>query len=261
MRFPVKFISATSIALSILLSPSCTKVEERDYYELKIFRYDSASQEKQLDHYLESAYLPGLHRAGIRNVGVFKMKEDKNETTPSIILLVPFTSLEQFAELSGKLQNDPIYLEEGAAFFESTHNDPPYKRIESNLLKAFSSTPKLVLPDLSSPRPERIYELRSYEAATERLFERKVEMFNSGEVAIFQRLGFNPVFFGEVISSSHMPHLMYMTTFADTSSQKECWEAFRTDPAWMEMKEMEQYQNTVSHIDRYLLYPTSYSDY
>jgi hypothetical protein len=34
-----------------------------------------------------------------------------------------------------------------------------------------------------------------------------------GEVPLFVRLGFNAVFYGEVIVGSHMPNLMYMTTF------------------------------------------------
>jgi len=58
-----------------------------------------------------------------------------------------------------------------------------------------------------------------------------------------------------------MPHLMYMTSFSDTVSQKEHWAAFREHPDWMKLKEMERYKNTVSNIVKYLLYPTPYSDY
>jgi hypothetical protein len=115
--------------------------------------------------------------------------------------------------------------------------------------------------ELSSPRAERVYELRSYHSATEKLYNRKVEMFNEGEIAIFQDLKFNPVFFAEVLSSSQMPHLVYMTAHADTTAQRKNWEAFGIHPEWDRMKNLERYQNTVSHIDRYLLYPTDYSDY
>ncbi len=72
---------------------------------------------------------------------------------------------------------------------------------------------------------------------------------------------FNPVFFGEVIASSSMPHLMYMTSFRDTVSQKEHWTAFREHPDWIGMKDKERFRNTVSKITKYLLYPTPYSDY
>jgi hypothetical protein len=86
-------------------------------------------------------------------------------------------------------------------------------------------------------------------------------MFDEGESELFRDLGFQPVFFGKVVASEQMPHLMYMTVHADTLSQQEHWDAFRTDPRWEEMKDLERYRNTVSHIDRHLLYPTAYSDY
>jgi len=53
---------------------------------------------------------------------------------------------------------------------------------------------------------------------------------------------------------------MYMTTFKDESSQEEHWNAFVEHPEWIAMKDLEQYQNTVSQITQYLLYPAEYSD-
>ena len=129
------------------------------------------------------------------------------------------------------------------------------------IMRCFSATPTLVQPDLSTPRSERVYELRSYQAATEKLYELKVEMFNEGESQLFQELKFNPVFFAEVLSSAHMPHLVYMVAHADTAAQSANWETFGAHPEWDRMKNLERYQNTVSHITRYLLYPTEYSDY
>jgi hypothetical protein len=50
-----------------------------------------------------------------------------------------------------------------------------------------------------------------------------------------------------------------MTTFSDTVSQQESWNAFRNHPEWLKMKEIEKYQNTVSKITKFLMYPTGYS--
>ena len=261
MNVPLKPL-AILITMAVLAASSCdTTTNDRDYYELKIYRFETEVQESRLDQYLEHAYIPALHRAGVTRVGVFKLREYGNEIENALFILTPFRNLEKYVALSGELQKDQAYLEAGRDYIESPHNDPPYTRIESVLLKAFARTPHLIAPDLDSHRPERVYELRSYQGATELLYERKVEMFNSGESALFEELDFQPVFFGEVISSSQMPHLMYMTTFADTTSQKERWNAFRVHPKWQEMKEVERYKNTVSDISRYLLYPTSYSDY
>ncbi len=262
---PMKLHLTPLVLLLILfistLTPSCSETEERYYFELKIFRYDTDTQEARLDDYLESAYLPALHRAGINQVGVFKLREQGNETENAILILVPYSSLGEYIGLPAELKSDKEYLEAGNDYIEAPYDNPPYSRIETILLKAFSETPRLTPPQLESPRTGRVYELRSYQGPTELLCERKVEMFNSGEAALFRELEFNPVFFGEVISSSRMPHLMYMTAHADTTVQKEHWKAFSSSPKWQEMNQVERYKNTVSNITKYMLYPTPYSDY
>ncbi len=235
--------------------------QELDYFQLKKYNYETRAQEALLDGYFENALLPALHKAGIKNVGVFKPIDGLNEDGNYVMILVPYRDLDQFDEMPSILEKDAAYLEAASAYLDAPHDQPPFSRIESFVLRAFSATPHLVLPELSSPRSGRVYELRSYEAATEKLYQLKVEMFNEGESALFQELKFNPVFFGEVLSSSHMPHLMYMTTHADTAAQAANWDAFVNHPEWDRMKNLERYQNTVSHITRYQLYPTGYSDY
>jgi hypothetical protein len=262
------------IAISFLTLSSCLQTEDqvnnevaqsetdpRDYFQLRIFDFETSEQEAMLDNYFQDALLPALHRTGIENVGVFKPIEDLNERVNFLMVLTPFSSLKQFEQLPELLQQDQEYQQAGQAYINAAHDKAPYTRIESMILRSFSATPELVLPELSSPRTERVYEFRSYEAATEKLYDLKVEMFNEGESAIFQELMFNPVFFAEVLSSAHMPHLVYMTTHADTTAQRENWDAFSVHPEWERMKNLERYQNTVSSITKYLLYPTEYSDY
>jgi hypothetical protein len=261
MRPTSKITFILIVIAFLLLLPAWMATGERDYYQLKIYRFEKADQEARLDRHLESAFLPALHRAGIQNVGVFKLRDEGNEERNVIFILIPFRSLDEFDALPGILRADGQYMQDARDYIESPHDNPPYTRIESILLKAFSETPRLTVPDPGSPRAGRVYELRSYQAATEQLYERKVEMFNQGESGLFRKLGFSPVFFGEVISSSDMPHLMYMTVHADTTAQKEHWAAFGSHPEWQEMVANERYRNTVSHIDRHLLYPTPYSDY
>jgi hypothetical protein len=193
-------------------------------------------------------------------VGVFKPIEGKNEGKKFIVVFIPFGSLQEFEELPRLLDNDKTYQESGSDYIGAAYDHPCYERIESILLRAMSCLPQPGMPVDEGSKSNRVYELRSYEAATELLYQRKVEMFNQGEGDLFIRLGFNPLFFGEVLSSSHMPHVMYMTTFSDEKSQEAHWAAFREHPDWLAMKDLERYQNTVSTITRYLLYPTDYSD-
>jgi hypothetical protein len=254
-------IAMSSCKLSIDTDSTEASTPELDYFQLKMYNYETTDQEALLDDYFGNALLPALHRAGVENVGVSKPIEELNETTNYMMVLTPFQSLKQFEEVPAILENDPAYLEAASAYIDAPHDQAPFTRIESFILRAFSATPLLALPELSSPRADRVYELRSYEAATEKLYNLKVEMFNEGESALFQELKFNPVVFCEVLSSAHMPHLMYMTAHADTTAQKDNWKAFGEHPEWDRMKNLERYQNTVSLITRYLLYPTEYSDY
>ena len=122
--------------------------------------------------------------------------------------------------------------------------------------------PFIKAPALDGDRSNRVYELRSYESATEAYHSSKVEMFNAGgEMKLFESLQFNAVFYARVISGSRMPNLMYMISFSDEASRKAHWDSFVNSPEWAELKAVPKYLSTVSHIDVSLLYPTDYSDY
>ncbi|MGW8315351.1 MAG: NIPSNAP family protein [Bacteroidales bacterium] len=257
----MKKILSLALFMTVVLLSSFAKGEAQAYYQIKFYWIDNDSQMNSLDQFFEQAYLPALHRAGIDRVGVFKPIEGKNEKDNFVMVFIPFGSLQDFEALSTVLENDKTFQEAGKAYLESAHDDPPYTRIESIILRAFSGFPQPGEPVQEGPKEDRVYELRSYQSATEQLYERKVEMFNNGECALFVKLGFHPVFFGDVLSSSYMPHLMYMITFKDETSQEAHWSTFVEDPEWINMRDMERYQNTVSNITRYLLHPAGYSDF
>ncbi len=236
--------------------------QQQEFYQLKIYTFDSSEQVQVTDKYLKEAYLPGLRELGIKNIGVFKTRPDDADTTKKTYVLIPFSSIEQSLNLDKELTIDQAYLAAGDAYINATHDKPPYQRIESVILKAFKDHPVLKVPSLESQRSNRVYELRSYESATESQHKNKVDMFNAGgEVSLFNKLEFNAVFYGEVVSGSKMPNLMYMTTFSDQESRDAHWNVFRGSPEWNEMKVLPKYQNNVSHADIMFLYPTEYSDY
>ena len=249
-----------SIFMAITLLSACQKETQRDLYQIKIYSISGDQQEERMDSFLKEAYIPALTRAGIPNVGVFKPIENAETFGKQIFVLTPFQSWEQFDELPGLLQNDAQYQEAGDDYINASHENVPYDRMKSILMRAFKGMPAFALPEHSSTPSEQIYELRSYEGPTEAYYKRKVDMFdNGGEMDIFLELGFQPVFFGEVISGGNMPNLIYMVTFSDTTSLKEHWNAFRGSPEWEAIKDIEKYRNTVSHIDSYMLHPTPYS--
>ncbi len=248
------------LLISLLLLFSF-QLSARDYYQLKIYTLDNQAQETRVENYLKNAYLPALHRAGIQKIGVFKPVKTDTNAGKKIIVFIPMKKLDELNKIESKLAKDKQYQADGAEYINAPHDNPPYQRIESILLKAFSEMPEFGVPAHNTPPSDRIYELRSYEGPTEQYYSKKVEMFNEGgEIDLFKRLDFRAVFYGEVISGNTMPNLMYMTTFSDTQSHGEHWDTFRKHPEWETMKELEKYKNTVSRSVKQLLHPTEYSD-
>ena len=122
--------------------------------------------------------------------------------------------------------------------------------------------PFLQLPNLKSPKSDHVYELRSYESATEALHRNKVQMFNEGgEVALFSRLQFNAVFYATVIAGGRMPNLVYMTSYENMTERDAHWKSFGSDPEWKKLSALPEYQHNVSKIDIVFLKAAPYSDY
>jgi hypothetical protein len=258
----LKLLPTILLFMSIIFNGFAAPQEKQEYYEVKIYRIKDSGQEATMDSYLKNAYLPALHRAGIKTVGVFKPIEADTAFGKLVYVFIPFKTLEQYSQLSDKLSNDKVYSQAGKAFLDAPFDNPPYVRYESILAKAFTHMPQFKIPTFSTPNSERIYEFRSYESATEAKAATKIKMFNEGgEIGIFVSIGSNPVFYGQVLLGSQMPRLIYMTSYADMKSHDEHWVTFKNHPDWIKLKATEEYNNATSKTRAYLLHPTSYSDF
>ena len=233
----------------------------RDYFELRVYHFVDKAQETIIDDFLKNALLPALHKQNRKLVGVFKPLANDTATDKRIYVLIPHKSIKDFAELPWKINKDKDYLAAGSAYINATYDKPVYRRMETILLYAFEGMGSIVKPQLSGSRADNIYELRSYEGHTEKIFRNKVDMFNKGdEVGLFKRLGFNAVFYSEVIAGSKMPNLMYMTSFNNMKERDEHWKSFTTDPAWKKLSADPKYQHNVSKNEITFLRATEYSD-
>jgi hypothetical protein len=232
------------------------------FYEIKIYRLKDPGKNAVFDKYLKEAFMPAMHKAGIPDIGVFKPVETDTAYGKMIYVFVPYRTMAQYNEVLEKLESDTDYKKAGKEFLDAPYNDPPFTRYESVFLKAFPLMPEYKKYSYSTPPSERIYELRSYESWTEEKATKKIHMFNEGgEMAIFDKIGSNAVFYGQLLFGSLKPRLMYMTTYSDINSQKEHWAAFSKHPDWQALRVKEEYANTVIKPNAYLLHPTDYSDF
>jgi hypothetical protein len=256
-----RFYLVSFLVLLISFSAKTVNAAEKYYYQIKIYHLKTQAQEDRLDQYLQNAYMPAMHRMGIKYVGVFKPVE--NDTSGKrVYVLTPFRTWNQLENVEEKLMEDAQYVTDGAPYVNTAYNDLIYTRLETIVLRAFPKMPEPAVPDLSANKTDRVYELRSYESPTEAYNVNKVKMFNDGnEVALFKRLNFNAVFYAEVLAGSHMPNLMYMTTFNSKQDRDKHWDTFSNDPEWKTLVALPQYQHNVSKADILFLHPTAYSDF
>ena len=152
----------------------------RDYYQIKVYTLKDKAQETSVDNFLKDAYIPGLHKAGVKKVGVFKPIASDPTAGTKVFVFIPLKELGQIEKLEAALEKDGAYQKAGAAYINAPYDNPPYVRLESILLRAFSSQPEFFAPKFSTPKSEQIFELRSYQSATEKIYKKKVEMFNEG---------------------------------------------------------------------------------
>ena len=225
-------------------------------YELRRYEIETEQQKAGFDKFASGAALPAWNRAGISPVGVFY----PNEGLSPIYVLLPHPSVVDFVTLTAKLGADREFLEKGADFLNAPPDKPAYKSMEVQLMAAFEGMPKLERP---TDAPTRIFQLRTYESPSEKAGLKKVEMFNTAEIAIFRKVGLHPVFFGQTLAGTKMPNLTYMLGFKDMEESKANWKKFGADPDWQKLWAVPEYMDKEiirkNGITNLYLKPASYS--
>lgn len=227
----------------------------QEYIELRVYTLKDAVQQTLVEDFYH-AVIPVYNRRGVKSVGVFTALEPSDQL--KLYVLIPYQSMAHFAEVADKLECDAIYQSLGKPYLHAAADQPAYERIESSLMKAFTGFPSLQAPE----KKERIFELRQYQSPTEAAGKKKIEMFNAqGEIEIFKRLAFHPVFWGETIIGPLRPNLTYMVTFDNLAAKDALWASFIDDEEWKKISVVPGYSNELllNLIVSTVLVPTTYS--
>jgi hypothetical protein len=232
---------------------------KREYMTIRVYHAADPAQLEAIEQYGHASLLPALEKNGFTRTGFFKSIDNDTARDKRFYVIIPFSTLTQLEKLNEVIDKTLSDSLSSSAYITAVYNAPPYTRMENILLQAFAGAPQVKVPKLNGEANEKVYELRSYESATEALHLNKVKMFNAGEIQLFQRLGFNAVFYGQVLAGSQMPNLMYMTSFVNKAARDEHWKNFGSDPEWKSMSSKPEYQHNVSRINIVFLRPTSYS--
>jgi len=228
----------------------------RQYYELRKYEIETEQQKSGFDRFVADAAIPALNRLGIGPVGVFCPQEGISP----IYVLMPHGSIESVNTLMERLMEDSEFLAKGSDFIDAPAGAPAYKNLEVSLHRAFEGMPRLEKP---TDAPGRIFQLRIYESPSEKTGLKKIEMFNTAEIAIFRKVGLHPIFFGQTLAGAKMPNLTYMLGFKDMEESRAAWKAFGGDPDWQRLRAMPEYADKAilreKGITNIYLKPASYS--
>ncbi len=229
-------------------TPSKTATE---FYQLRRYGLRNGPQTTLTQDYFTHALIPALNRMGIPQVGAFNLAVGPE--TPAYYLLIPHDSAETLLTLDLHLQDDAEFTRAASDFWTAPATAPAFIRTEIRMLSAFAGFPKLV-----APKPgKRMFQLRTYESPSLAAHRKKVEMFETVEIGIFQRTGLTPVFFAHDLTGVRLPSLTYMLTFADVAELTAHWSNFGKDPDWRTLSHKPGYTDPeiVSNITNLYLNP------
>lgn len=228
-----------------------------EHYELRHWHIPTAEKKAVVDRFLKNAVMPAAKRINLGPIGVFHSADHpKNNKAEQhdIWALTPFKNAQEFFSRDEKLVDD-VFVEAADEYLNSQKTDPAYTRITSSFMRAFNGKPKLEIPI----KGNRIFELREYQSHNELKAQLKVQMFNEGEIDIFNATGLKSVFFGQTLIGPDIPNLTYMLVYEDQAMRGKNWQAFLKHPDWDRMKNMEIYKDTVSKIVARFFDPAPYS--
>jgi hypothetical protein len=251
--FLKKSALATGAAIaSTGLSANPVPVQEKEFYELKVYHLNGSAGQNQLKRYYTQAVIPFLNKRGAK-VGAFN--EFSLEEPPVLYILHAHKSPADYIETLQAMKSDSAFLEAAKEYNQLPPTNLVYTRFETFLLEAFDAIPRLKEPDKS----RGLFELRTYESYNEDAGIRKVKMFNDEELPLFEKVGLHPVFFGQNVAGQYMPALTYMLWFKDMDERQTNWAKFSSSPEWREMSGKTEYANTVSLVKKKFLIPADFS--
>ena len=225
---------------------------KKQIYEWRIFTLtgDGAT----LDDYFKGALIPAYNRCKI-SIGAFQLYKEAEKQQRYLLFVYP--DLQTYNKVRQEVWNDAEYQRAARPFFESSAPDPVYSDFQTYLCEAFDKMPEMRMPDKS----RTLFQYRNYYSPNEEANKRKINMFNVEEIALFDKVGVNSVCYGEILSGTRMPALIYLTWYKDEDAFNKAWDAFRVHPDWNQMRVKPEYQNTATNNQAILLSPMPYSQF
>ncbi len=244
-----KFVSASAMATTLTI-PNLGFVQSKnaeangnEYYEMRSYELAFGGNRRSLMNYLKEILLPALRDAGGGNATTFKELGDAEPT--KIWAMISYPDLSAYEQGLIATTSD-TFLEQAK---EHAGAGKTYNRYTSFLLRAFNGMPQMIMPGPD----QQLFELRIYEGENDDAVRRKISMFDREEITLFNKVGLDPVLFGNMIIGPYMPSLVYMLAFENIEARSKAWGKFIAHPEWDAMRVRPEYANSVSNIRKIFL--------
>src|SRR5258706_13014798 len=102
---------------------------QNDIYEILVYKLKTTAQVDATDNYLKDAYIPAMHRLGIKQIGVFKPIANDTAEIKQIIVLTQYISLDGWCRTKSNINNDPVYASAAKSFPDADTSHRPYQHV------------------------------------------------------------------------------------------------------------------------------------
>jgi hypothetical protein len=224
----------------------------KEIYEWRV--YDLLGNGDAIDQFFQSTLLPVYQQNNIVT-GAFQPLHPIDGANEQRHLLFIYPDITTFYKVKTIIWNDDAFRKNAQPFYDQTAPNPIYSNFQSTLSVAFDHIPMHRKPDSI----RTLLELRTYRSPNEEANLRKVQMFNGGEIEIFDKTGVNSVLYGEILAGPIMPALMYLTWYENEMTRNNAWKKFGEHTDWKQISTMEKYAYTATDNQSILLKPLIYS--
>jgi hypothetical protein len=251
------FILLSVLTISTLFFFCCKSEKNNDCSKKEIYEwriYTLTGDGAVLDDFFKETLIPAYNRCNI-SVGAFSLYAQAEKEQRYLLFVYP--CLNTYNKVRQSVWSDKEFQDAARIFFETTAPNPVYSDYETYLCEAFDKLPEMKMPDKS----RTLFEYRNYYSPNEDANQRKIKMFNVEEIDLFDKVGVNSVFYGEILAGTRMPGLIYLTWYKDEVARNNAWDAFRVHPDWNNMRNKPEYKNTATNNIIKLLSPMPYSQF
>ncbi|GHT13998.1 hypothetical protein FACS189426_19710 [Bacteroidia bacterium] len=223
---------------------------KKEIYEWRIYTLKDSGAD--FDAFLAGTLVPAYNRLGV-TVGAFSLFR-KEEVEKRHILFI-YKDISAYLHVKHAIWEDKVFRSAAQVFYDATAPKPAYSNYEAYLCEAFDKIPVHRNPD----KDRTLLEIRIYRSPNEEANQRKMRMFNSAEIDLFDKVGINSVAYGEVFAGPRNPAIMYLTWYKDEPTRAAAWKRFSDSDEWKRISKLPEYAYTATDNTSTFLEPLPYS--